>query len=79
MQYKKRKLERVKLLFQSLIGSNENCNLLAFWDGNKKGGFQSLIGSNENCNNIITPLEVKNYGFQSLIGSNENCNKTGNN
>ena len=39
-------------LFQSLIGSNENCNKELSGSLNIPKLFQSLIGSNENCNDM---------------------------
>ncbi len=61
-------------MFQSLIGSNRNCNLILFISLSKCDVFQSLIGSNRNCNGMQLELPLNILMFQSLIGSNRNCN-----
>ena len=65
-----------KALFQSLIGSNENCNPIRRPVARHTAHeFQSLIGSNENCNiKKFFTHDTPPLMFQSLIGSNENCN-----
>ena len=65
--------------FQSLIGSNENCNVTVCGVVCSLSlSFQSLIGSNENCNAHAPVADAGTiYKFQSLIGSNENCNFDG--
>ncbi len=66
----------MSLLFQSLIGSNRNCNEIAAKLHQEGNWFQSLIGSNRNCNKRVSSWNNQIYGFQSLIGSNRNCNES---
>ena len=49
--------------FQSLIGSNENCNLKTTIQEKTIEKFQSLIGSNENCNVQVKFVERFIAGF----------------
>ncbi len=61
--------------FQSLIGSNGNCNQKQCVSPGEIFRFQSLIGSNGNCNGVQKEFNSNGSKFQSLIGSNGNCNK----
>ena len=54
-------------MFQSLIGSNENCNgATDSAEATTDTGFQSLIGSNENCNSANFPNSVKLFPKVSI-------------